>query len=346
MNFSAPRAGNMAVRAVRQKLLALDRHEASLERRVPECEPAVGRQLAAILDSFIEGYETALDVGDPEELTACLETTFVPAFRGFAFEGAAMALALLDGLTPWSRARLSRFIDGPAWPHRYLVAVGAGFAAARLPWARRRLIAFADRLPRTLGALAVDGYGFHEAYFAPERVVRRHHVPRAVRDEGLFLFDAGVGRAVWFRGGADPRRIDAIIASFPPHRQPHLWCGLGLACAYAGNAHAETGRYTEVLDRLASCAGPHRRHLEVGVVWAAEARYAAGNPTPWTQTASAVLLGMPSTEAASIGRAVFDAATASTAAARDPIAALAIYERACAQTMAALDVPGAREPQR
>lgn len=57
-----------------------------------------------------------------------------PEVRGFAFEGAAMGLALLDHLTPWRRDRFERFLSGPGDRHAYMVHVGAGWVFARLPW--------------------------------------------------------------------------------------------------------------------------------------------------------------------------------------------------------------------
>ena len=55
---------------------------------------------------------------------------------GFAFEGVGLSYALRDLLAPWRQpaepaARLPR---GPGRDHDYIVAVGAGFAVARLPW--------------------------------------------------------------------------------------------------------------------------------------------------------------------------------------------------------------------
>src|ERR1022692_1923089 len=54
--------------------------------------------------------------------------------QGFAFEGAAMALTLLDHFMPVNRGRFHRFLHGEGAPHFYMLHVGAGWAMARLPW--------------------------------------------------------------------------------------------------------------------------------------------------------------------------------------------------------------------
>ena len=46
--------------------------------------------------------------------------------RGFAFEGAAMGLALLDCFTPWRKDRWPTFTERLAEPHIYMMHVGLG----------------------------------------------------------------------------------------------------------------------------------------------------------------------------------------------------------------------------
>src|SRR5262245_54834290 len=76
--------------------------------------------------SFIEGYRAALDDGRPDWIDQHLEPIALE-FRGFAFEGAAMAFTLLDGLIPWRANRIQEFIQGSGGRHVYMAHVGAGW---------------------------------------------------------------------------------------------------------------------------------------------------------------------------------------------------------------------------
>src|SRR5438128_4208177 len=134
-------------------------HEGTTDARV---------RLEGIGYTFLQGYHAALEDDDPQTLEARLNTV-ESEFRGFAFEGAAMALALLDMLTPWNRSRWRSFLNGPAAAHVYMTHVGYGWALARLhrlyPSVERPLA----RLDPVLRWLALDGYGFHEGYFYWQR---------------------------------------------------------------------------------------------------------------------------------------------------------------------------------
>jgi enediyne biosynthesis protein E3 len=212
---------------------------------------------------------------------------------GFAYEGAGMALALLDTLTPWRRNhRLDAFLRGPGDPHHYLVHVGAGWILARLPLSPERLLA---RLDPVLGWLALDGYGFHEGFFHPARTVVRHEVPSKVKGYARRAFDHGIGRSLWFVEGAGPQRLQATISSFPADRQGDVWSGTGLACAYAG------GRDRGAVEELVKHAGKHVPQLAQGIAFAAEARSRAGNLAPQTELACQIAWGL---DAARVSRIV------------------------------------------
>src|ERR1039457_1019400 len=77
-------------------------------------------------------------------------------------------------------------------------------------------------------------------------------------------FDQGLGRSLWFVEGADASRIAAAISSFPKARQPDLWSGVGLACAYAG------GRDQAHLELLRETAGPYVAQVAQGAAFAAK----------------------------------------------------------------------------
>lgn len=58
----------------------------------------------------MQGYDAALD--DALETVVTMLNTVTDEPRGFAFEGAAMALILLDALTPWKQGQLQAFLQG------------------------------------------------------------------------------------------------------------------------------------------------------------------------------------------------------------------------------------------
>jgi len=274
--------------------------ETSFTRRRFRCDSAAVRErLEEVGRTFVRGYHAALDDAEPQPLAASLAGV-APELRGFAYEGAAMGLTLLDALTPWRRDRLARFLAGPGDAHAYIVHVGAGWALARLPLSPRRLLA---RLDPVLGWLAFDGYGFHQGFFHWPRAVSAQEVPARLGGYARRAFDQGLGRSLWFVEGADGRRIPATIAAFPAARRGDLWSGVGLACAYAG------GMERLAVVELRRAAGEHAPRMAQGAAFAAKARVRAGNPVPHTRLACEVLCGTGDAEAAAAADAALPGAT-------------------------------------
>src|SRR5262245_46073007 len=127
---------------LRTLALGISVDEASFAKRGFSCSSARTRnRLEQAGRHFIEGYRAALADGRPGLISTSLAS--IPLeFRGFAFEGAAMAFTLLDGLTPWRRNRIHEFIQDAGEPHIYMAHVGAGWALARLPHLRWRCDSF------------------------------------------------------------------------------------------------------------------------------------------------------------------------------------------------------------
>lgn len=278
---------------LKRALFGISPEETSFARRRFRGDSAAVRErLEETGRCFVTGYHAALEEDRPEPLAARIESEVTRDFRGFAFEGAGMALALLDTLTPWRRGRLSRFLAGPGGAQAYIVHVGAGWVMARLPVSPERFLARLE--DPILRWLALDGYGFHEGYFRWQGAVERQEVPRALRGYARRGFDQGLGRSLWFVDGADVRLLPKTIAAFPAARQADLWSGLGLACGYAG------GRTRAEVEELRTAAGPHLPQLAQGVAFAAEARERAGILTPHTELAAEVICGMSAAEAAAV----------------------------------------------
>ena len=153
---------------VLHKLLAPPASEVTFLRRgFYVGEPQARDYLEQIGCYFLTGLEYGMTVPGEREIAARLET--VPReYRGFSYEGASMALTILDGLLPAGGKRLDRFVAGPAAQQTYTAHVGAGWAMARLPRVLQPRVRPRDPLLRWL---TLDGYGFHEAYFHTPQVV-------------------------------------------------------------------------------------------------------------------------------------------------------------------------------
>lgn len=243
-----------------RRLFTLSPDEASFARRGFTAADAASREvLEAVGRSFVAGYNTALlarDVGDVEEALAGAPQ----AMRGFFAEGAAMGVAIADGLS-LRRSQLAGYLAVADRDFTYLAHVGAGWALARMPWRRRAILASLDPLH---GWLAFDGLGFHDAYFHARRIAagwRRETQGYAAR-----VYDQGIGRALWFAGGGDVNGAAALIAALDAARHDDLWSGLGLAMAYAGPADAAA------LGAALDNAGTSQAAYAQGVAFAAEAR--------------------------------------------------------------------------
>jgi enediyne biosynthesis protein E3 len=271
------------MKKLRTLIFGLSLDEATFERRgFPECGAKARERLERVGKTFLTGYLAALDNANESRLTRALEAVELET-RGFAYEGAAMALGLLDILFPWRRDRWRSFTNGPALRHVYMMNVGLGWALARLKRSPERYL---ERLDPLIGWLVMDGYGFHDCYFGWRKVMVDHHVPDRVRGYARNVFDQGVGRALWFVNGADPRRIAEIIGRFPADRHSDLWSGVGLAAAYAG------GVDESALALLALLCGDHRAAMAQGVLFATETRMNAGNLATHTTLACRVICGI------------------------------------------------------
>ncbi len=271
------------------RLFSISPDEVRFERRgFHPASPATQTRLEEAGLTFLEGYHIAIaDRGAPD-LAARLEE-IIPERRGFAFEGAAMALALLDLLTLWKRDRWHTFVRDSGKPHVYMVHVGAGWALARL---KRGVEGFLSRVDPLLGWLVVDGYGFHEGYFNWPHSIEEQKVPRRLRGYARRVFDQGLGRSLWFVECGDPARIRERISAFPSPRRDDLWSGIGLAATYAG------GVGSEVLEDIMRVEAAYRPYVAQGAAFAAKARLLAGIPSEATEVACSVFCGLPAVEAA------------------------------------------------
>ena len=288
----APRAGALGRQwsRVLGRVLSLSPRETKVTTRGFTIEsPDMVDRIEGIGATFALGYNAAVRSADLDALIPVLANVPV-AECGFAFEGAGMGLAVADFLSP-GRRLFEAYVAGPANHHEYIAWVGFGWSFARLPVSPARVLARHGSINRWL---ALDGYGFHEGYFAWPKSVSQHRRPRSLGIDEARVFDQGLGRSLWFVFGANGGRIAEAIAAFDPSRHNDLWAGVGLAAAYAG------GVGEDQLRQFVRGAGIHASAFAQGVAFAAEARRRADNPAASAALACEVVLGLSLVDAADI----------------------------------------------
>jgi hypothetical protein len=274
-------------------LLRIDLREAEFSRRGFVCSRTdIRDRLEYVGKTFLRGYHIALEEENPVALAARLDH-IAAEYRGFAYEGAAMSLALLEELGLRS-TRFSRFLTGTGKQHVYMLHVGAGWAYARLPWLRRRIEAAIRHLDPVLRWLVIDGYGFHQGYFHWQTATQPNAIPAQLSEHARHVYFQGLGRSLWFVKGSDPLRISETIARFDSQYHNDLWSGAGLACAYAG------GISQSEIQELRRRAGEHSGALAQGAAFATKTRLFAGNLARHTETACAILCGIDAEQAAAL----------------------------------------------
>jgi hypothetical protein len=278
----------------RRRILTPDAGQTKLSTRGFHLKDERARDhLETVGGSFLRGFAAAAEADDPPGAAPTVEAT-PAAYRGFAYEGAAMAFAIRDALPGGRPRHVARFLADHD-EHVYMAYVGVGWAMARLPrplWPR---LYAPDPLLRWL---VLDGYGFHQAYFRTDRYVHAGRRPSSFpwpadgpRDYALRAIDQGIGRACWFVAGTDAERLVHLLDAFPADRRPDLYAGAGLAACYAGGAGAEE------LTWLAEVAGAYRGDLAQGAAFGAAARQRAGLVMPHNELATRIFCGMPVPEA-------------------------------------------------
>ena len=276
--------------SLRRLVLAPSLHDVSFAGRgFPITESAVSQRLEAVPQSVVCGFEWGVDGGPLQELERRLDM-IEPELRGFAYEGATMALTVRDVIRG---ERTRELLLGPGHPHIFLAYIGIGFAMARLPrrlWRKVLPDLSASPYHPVMSWLAVDGYGFDLAYFHTGRWVDEQRVPQPYPWQGFPDYfpracDQGIGRALWFIHAADVRAVATAVERFARQRQADLWSGVGLAATFAGGASAKE------LEYLGQAAGEHSGQLAVGSVFAAKARDHAGFVPAHSATAVEALTG-------------------------------------------------------
>lgn len=285
-------------RALRRRILTPNLSATKLEVRGFHEKDAASKQLLETVGAtFLTGYGAAVEARTTARCEQRLEQV-PPQFRGFAYEGAAMGYAVLDGLPVGGSDHVSAFLAGRGSQHAYMAYIGVGWAMARLPRFRWSRITVADPLMRWL---VLDGFGFHQAYFKTDKYITGQYqepeFPWPAEGQQWYAnhaIDQGIGRALWFVGGTDAELVASLIEKFPQSRQPDLWSGAGLAATYAG------GSGEDELLAFADRAGRYRPQVAQGSAFAATARVEAGLVTAHTDLATQVFWGLTPEQASAV----------------------------------------------
>lgn len=280
---------------LRCRIFLPDQSEVTFEKRgFTAPDPNRQANLEKVGRKFLEGFEYGMAGRSLSDVESSLETV-EQAFRGFAYEGCSMALAVRDGIRLAGRHWVRDLLASTGAAHIYMAYIGVGWAMARLPRIRWRAIEPRDPLLRWL---ALDGYGFHQAYFRTSQYVAGQHQaripgwkPAAYANRAV---DQGIGRALWFVNGSDVERVAATIEKFAESRRGDLWSGAALASVYAGGS--DVGELAE----MTKLAGQYRAHAAQGAAFAAKARLLAGLVTPSTELGVKVHCDMSVEEAAAV----------------------------------------------
>ena len=106
---------------VKGRLLKLSPKEASFAGRgFPGSASESREHLESVIRTFIEGYNMAVDDADAVRLAHRLDSSFSPAFVGFAYEGAGLYFSLLDLMLPRSKSRLNAFTHSAGARHDFI----------------------------------------------------------------------------------------------------------------------------------------------------------------------------------------------------------------------------------
>lgn len=282
---------------LRRRVFGLSPKAVNFEHRGFLGADAVLRQrLDAVCNAFLAGYHFSLEASALPALEARLAGVDLE-LRGFAFEGAAMGLALRERVLPWRSGLIRQFLQGRGDAHAYMVHVGIGWVWARVPFAFCR---GQKKLDPLLGWLAFDGWGFHEGFFHWRKYITGRPAPEKLSGYERRVFDQGFGRSLWFVLGGNVELLAATISNFSADRRGDLWSGLGLAATYAGMA-SEGG-----LQKLRERAGKFQPQLAQGAAFAAKARHRAGNLTGYTSLAVKKICDVSAEDAAHVTDAALE----------------------------------------
>lgn len=275
------------LKPMRKQFLGLSLSEADFKVRGFEEGFEAQNRLELVAKTVVQGYNTAVEHGLSEDLIA-IKNSVDNELVGFFSEGIGMGLYALDIFSFPRKKKFWNFIEGVGNNHEYMSYIGAGLTCAVFNSNFEKIL---DKGSETCW-LTLDGLGFYYAMFKTSKGIGKQYVPKKIKNNAFYLdrYDNGVGRAAWFYASGEPKKILETINQFPESRRGPIWSGIGLAATYAGGVSADK------LKLLRKLSGKHYLQLAQGSMLASHTRFTAGNPSPYTDMCSRILVGKSSEE--------------------------------------------------
>ena len=249
------------------------------QRQVRVTNPLIPERFGQVAEGMWQGYHLALADATPKTLMAQL-TQIEAELLGFALEGIGMGLTALEVCQPTEPPRVETFLTTAGTAYKTMVYLGVGLMLVRLG---QPIEPYVEALAPAQCYPIIDGYGFNTGIFDWLHYVDQQQPPASLTGDLGDVFDQGLGRSLWLLNGADPDRIADTIAAFEPSRRPHLWGGVGYACASIGGGDRPR------LQRLGIVAANYLPMVAGGAACAANYRHLLGNAEGYTTLAHQVL---------------------------------------------------------
>ena len=285
--------------ALRELLADMMESTLGRDRPQPPNPKQVGQKqrFDEITHAWVHGCRLALRARSDEELSLLLNEVDAKV-RGFAVEGVALSLAVLDASEPGVELRWPAFLQSAGAHYGEGVCLGLGWAHSRLA---TRVPTHLNELSPLLGWMVVDGYGCGYAlrYVRSEGGLHDQAPPNDVAGYAARVFDQGLGRCIWYIERFQVKGVLRVITELAAARHGDLWTGIGRACSYGGGVDRAS------LKALERHAGPYRSYLAAGVAHAAWARLREDISSPYTQLACEVLWGLSPAATAAIASAAW-----------------------------------------
>ncbi|WP_396897614.1 DUF1702 family protein [Nocardia colli] len=248
-------------------------------------DPDLRARLEGVCSSLLAGYNPVMRYGVPEPLEEIEKLD--PDMRGFAYEGAAIACAMLDVLTLSRGRNVPTLLSSPTAQHYpQLTAIGIGLGLAQLRKSGWGGLGEVDGLDPLVRWMAVDGRGFWGSFFHTTKYLATKRTAHPVQSLAEQVMDQGVGRSLWFVECADVPALGRRVSTFHPSRHADLWAGIGLAACYAGGAD-DAG-----LAQIIELSGEHRAQLAIGAATPSRARVLSGSIPVFAEQATKAFTGV------------------------------------------------------
>ncbi|MBU2902971.1 DUF1702 family protein [Maribacter dokdonensis] len=240
------------------------------------------QRLEHVAKTVVEGYNYALFSGLSKDLLFKREM-INRELKGFFNEGVGMGLYTLDLISLFRKNRFWQFVKGHGKGHEYMSYIGAGIACGVFKY--RPIDSFLEKASPTSGLLILNGIGFYYAYFKPKKTINKLYIPKDLKHDDFYIYcyDNGIGRALWFYCGGNPKYIADEISKFPKARRAGIWAGIGLAATYAGGVPILN------IEKLLFYGVEFRSHLAEGAILAIHTRDIAGNPHEDNQVSEKII---------------------------------------------------------